>query len=200
MKVKNNNIYLLNRLSQKENKSLKDAYEREMKSLKDEVEKENESLRNAYEKKIKSLRDKHEKKIKSLNDEYHEEKIKSLNDSYEQEIQYLNDSYEQKIKFSNDEYEQQIKSKDKYNEWLSDLFRWKLPTVLTLNSITILLYFVSIYSTNNNPVAMLFIYVFIYFSSIILLSIVISLDKKFSFLLYLKAKIIYLFSYFHLSH
>ncbi|WP_391529824.1 hypothetical protein [Photorhabdus akhurstii] len=200
MKMKNNNIYLLNKLSQKENKSLRNAYEREMKYVRDEIEKENKSLRNKYEKKIKSLRDKQEKKITSLNDEHHEEKIKSLNEAYEQEVQYLNDSYEQAIKLSNEAYEQQIKSTDKYDEWLSDLFRWDLPTVFTLNTITILLYFVSIYSTNNNPVAMLCIYAFIYFSSIILLSIVISLDKKISFLLYLKAKIIYLFSYFHLSH
>ncbi|PHM33613.1 hypothetical protein Xmau_04504 [Xenorhabdus mauleonii] len=97
-------------------------------------------------------------------------------------------------------YERENEPMDKYDEWLSDLFRWNLSTVLTLNSITILLYFVSIYSSNNNPVAMLCIYAFIYFSSIILLSIVISLDRKFSFLLYLKAKIIYLFSYFHSSH
>lgn len=97
-------------------------------------------------------------------------------------------------------YERENESMDKYDEWLSDLFRWNLSTVFTLNSIIISLYFVSIYSTNNNPVAMFCIYAFIYFSSIILLSIVISLDKKFSFLLYLKAKIIYLFSYFHPSH
>ncbi|MDC9591379.1 hypothetical protein PSI23_19325 [Xenorhabdus sp. XENO-10] len=198
--MKNNNIYLLNKLSQKENKSLRNAYEREIKSLRDAYEKGNKSLRNAYEKKIKYLRDKQEKKIKSLNDEHCEEKIKSLNEACEREIQYLNDSYKKEVKSLNDAYEKEIQSKDKYNEWLSDLFRWNLSTVLTLNSIIILLYFVSIYSTNSNPIAMLCIYAFIYFSSIIFLSIVISSDKKFSFLLYLKAKIIYLFSYFHLSH
>ncbi|OTA14093.1 hypothetical protein Xvie_04004 [Xenorhabdus vietnamensis] len=186
--MKNNNIYLLNKLSKKETKSLRDTYERETKSLRDTYEKEDKSLRDAYEKEIKYLRDKHEKKIKSLNE------------ACEREIQYLNDSYKKEIKSLNDAYEKEIQSTDKYDEWLSDLFRWDLPTVFTLNSIIILLYFVSIYSTNSNPVAMLCIYAFMYFFSIILLSIVISLDKKFSFLLYLKAKIIYLFSYFHLSH
>ncbi|MDC9623168.1 hypothetical protein PSI22_16345 [Xenorhabdus sp. XENO-7] len=198
--MKNNNIYLLNKLSQKETKSLRDTYERETKSLRDTYEKEDKSLRDAYEKEIKYLRDKHEKKIKSLNDEHRAEKIKSLNEACEREIQYLNDSYKKEIKSLNDAYEKEIQSTDKYDEWVSDLFRWDLPTVFTLNSIIILLYFVSIYSTNSNPVAMLCIYAFMYFFSIILLSIVISLDKKFSFLLYLKAKIIYLFSYFHLSH
>ncbi|MDC9616104.1 hypothetical protein PSI19_20045 [Xenorhabdus khoisanae] len=200
MKMKNNNIYLLNKLSQKENKSLKNSYEREMKYIRDEIEKENKSLRKKYEKKINSLRDKQEKKITSLNDEHHEEKITSLNEAYEREIQYLNDSYEKEIKFSNEKYEQQIKSKDKYDEWLSDLFRWDLSTIITLNFIFILLYFASIYASNNNPYVMFYIFASIYFVAIIHIPIVISLDKKISFLLYLKAKIIYLFSYFHLSH
>jgi ABC-type multidrug transport system fused ATPase/permease subunit len=177
MKVKNNNIYLLNKLSQKENKSLRNSYEKEIKFLRDEIEKENKSLKDKYEK-----------------------EIKSSSDDCEQEIKHLNHEYEEEIKSLNDKYEKEIKSTDKYDEWLSDLFRWNLSTVLTLNSIIILLYLVSVYSTNNNPVAMLCIYAFMYFFSIIFISITISLNKKFSFLLYLKAKIIYLFSYFHLFH
>ncbi|BET98898.1 hypothetical protein [Xenorhabdus taiwanensis] len=200
MNKEKNTIYLLSKLSQKENKSLRNAYEREIKSLRDAYEKGDKSLRDAYEKKIKYLRYKQEKNIISLNDEHCEEKIKSLNEACEREVQYLNESYKKEIKSLNDVYEKEIQSKDKYDEWLSDLFRWNLSTVLTLNSIIILLYFVSIYESNSNPIAILCIYAFIYFSSIIFLSIVISSDKKFSSFLYLKAKIIYLFSYFHLSH
>ncbi|MDE9484417.1 hypothetical protein [Xenorhabdus bovienii] len=200
MNTKKNSIYLLSKLSQKENKSLRNAYEREIKLLRDEVEKENKSLRNAYEKKIKSLRDKREKKITSLNDEHHEKKIKSLNEAYDQEIQYLNDSYEQEIKFSNKSYEQQIKSKDKYNQWIGNLFHWDLQAIIVISAIISSLYLVTIFATNNSPLVMFYIFAFICFFSITLLSFVVALDKKISFSLYLKAKIIYFFSYFHLRH
>ncbi|CDH04918.1 hypothetical protein XBO1_1570014 [Xenorhabdus bovienii str. oregonense] len=171
-----------------------------MKYLRDEVEKENKSLRNAYEKKIKALRDKHEKKITSLNDEHHEEKIKSLNEAYEQEVQYLNDSYEQEIKFSNEAYEQQIKLKDKYNQWISHLFHWDLQTILVPSSIFLFLYLLTIFLSNNSPLIMFYICTSLYFFVTFLFSIAISLDKKISIYLYLKAKIIYFFSYFHSRH
>ncbi|MDE1496955.1 hypothetical protein KKJ25_18990 [Xenorhabdus bovienii] len=200
MNTKNNNIYLLSKLSQKENKSLRNAYEREMKSLTDEVEKENKSLRKKYEKKIKSLRDKNEKKITYLNYEHHEEKIKALNEAYEQEIQYLNDSYEQEIKFSNEAYEQQIKSKDKYNQWISNLFHWDLQTITVFSIMTLSLYLITIFYTNNSPLIMFYIFASLYLLIISFSLITISLDKKISIYLYLKAKIIYFFSYFPFRH
>ncbi|MDE9566907.1 hypothetical protein KKI93_23715, partial [Xenorhabdus bovienii] len=161
--MKNNNDYLLSKLSQKENQSLKDAYERDILYLRGEYEKENRSLKKAYEKEIKTLRDSHEKKIKSSKG-WNEKEIQSLNDNCEKEIQYLNDSYEKEIQSLNDACEEEIQSMERYNEWLRDLLHWDLQTIIVSNSILISLYFLTIYLSNNSPLVMFYIFAFLYFS------------------------------------
>ncbi|PHM33617.1 hypothetical protein Xmau_04508 [Xenorhabdus mauleonii] len=177
MNIKNNNAYLLSKLSQKETQSLKDAYERDILHLKSEYEKENKVLKKAYEKEIKTLKDSHEKKIKSS---------KGWN---EEEIQYLNIAYEK-----------EIKSMEGYNEWLSDLLHWDVKTIFASNAILISLYFLTIYLSNNSPLLMLCIFAFMYFLVSSFTSFITSLDKKISYYLYLKAKVIYFFGYFNSHH
>ncbi|MCC8367496.1 hypothetical protein J8V57_14655 [Xenorhabdus sp. PB61.4] len=177
MNTEKNTIYLLSKLSQKENKLLRNAYEREIKHLRDDIEKENKSLRNEYEK-----------------------KIRSLNGECELEIKYLNHEYEQEIKSLNEKYEQEIKSKDIYNQWVSELFCWDLQTIIVASIITLFLYLITIFYSKNSPFITLCIFGFSYLLLISFSLITISLDRKISIHLYLKAKIIYFLSYFHSRH
>ncbi|WP_340612048.1 hypothetical protein [Xenorhabdus bharatensis] len=155
MNIEKNTIDLLSKLSQNENKSLRDAYERE----------------NKY-----------------------------LREKYKQKIKFLHDECEHEVKYLNYEYEQEIKSTDRYSEWIIELFYWDFQTILVSMSISTFLYLITIFYTENSPLIMFFICASIYLLVIPLILITISLDRKINVTLYLKAKIIYFFSYFHSHH
>ena len=89
-------------------------------------------------------------------------------------------------------YKNNIETNMTFEDWIHHIFHWDKKTVLTYNTIPIILYFITILSSKNSPIIIFIIFLFIYSLVLISVSFITAMDNKVNPVLYIKSKLIYL--------